>query len=387
VIGNRIDYSYINARLHALISRLLSPQQLSALHKAQTIPELLHQLRETPYADLADIYSRTGDTHMVELELVLHQKQMYANLLKHSPESLHTMIRAFSFDVDVFLLTSAVRLWFDQALRGRPIGKYISYIPKSISYHGVTLHQIINTPDLKKLIDMLKNAGFIGSGAREIPRLEHELLLLTQSRHLFYVELAVDAAYYIHLRSAEDTLGRTDRTIIEHLITREIDLKNIGRIIRHPEAVSRLTREVDPSDMPYELSRFLIPGGADTDIQKVNSAVTEFKAESSSQKRSLDEARKETAVLLERLGVLIDSSMQETASVARHERMLRELDGMQERLSRELERQVTRYKRSDPFTIGTLTAFLLLKKRDIDQVRSLMHAAYYGLSGKEVSRS
>lgn len=387
MIGKRIDYSYINARIHALISRLLSAQQLRSMAKAQTIPELLHLLRETPYADLADIYSQTGDTHMVELELILHQKRMYENLLRHSPQPLHPMIRAFSFDVDVFLLTSAIRLWFDQALRGRAIGEYIGYIPKSISYHGVTLHQIINTTDVHKLIEILKDAGFIASGPREIPRLEHELSLLTESRHLFYVELAIDAAYYIRLTDASQSLAHTDKNIVDTLISQEIDMKNIGRIIRHPEAVSRLCRDVELSDMQYELYRFLIPGGADTDFQKVESVLLGLRSESSTQKRSLDEARKETAVLLERLGVLTDGSPQEAAPDTRHTFLLRQLDGMQERLGRKLEKQVMKYKRSDPFTIGTLTAFVLLKKRDIDHVRSLMHAVSYGLSGKEALNS
>jgi vacuolar-type H+-ATPase subunit C/Vma6 len=297
------------------------------------------------------------------------------------------MIRAFSFDVDVFLLTSAIRLWFDQALRGRAIGEYISYIPKNISYHGVTLHQIINTPDVQKLIDILKHALFIASGPREIPRLEHELSLLTESRHLFYVELAIDAAYYIRLSDASQTLAKTDKNIVDTLIKQEIDMKNIGRIIRHPEAVSRLSRDVEPPDIQDELHRFLIPRGEDTDFQKVETAILGLKSESSTQKRSLDEARKETAVLLERLKVLTDGSPQETAPDSKHTYLLRQLDGMQERLSRKLEKQVMKYKRSDPFTIGTLTAFVLLKKRDMDHVRSLMHAVSYGLSGKEVSNS
>jgi vacuolar-type H+-ATPase subunit C/Vma6 len=391
MLRKRVDYTYINARLHGLISKLLTQEQLQAMDKAGTISELLHLLRKTPYHQLADVYTQTGDTHMVELELIRHQKEVFNNLLKHSPEELAPIVKAFSLEVDFSLLISSLRLWFDQAVRGRSIGNFISYIPREFSYNGVSLHQIINSRTIEELTEGLRSAGFIGKGDHTVPSLEKELVQVPETKQLFYVELAVDAAYYINLRASSLTLPSGDQEILTQLITEEIDMKNIGRIIRHPEQIGELMELPGGRDghkqNEHELERLLIPGGRKTGIDRITMAVS---ASDSGEKRSGkrgSDARKDAADLLRALDIFTFEADESTAPESPQRSLLKELESMQHRLTRHLEQQVLRWKQRDPFTIGTLAAYLLLKKRDIENVRSLMHATYYGLPWKEVSPS
>lgn len=392
-----IDYSYFNARLHGMISRLLTDRQIEAMDRAATIPELLYLLRETPYSHLADVYTETGDTNMVELELLLHHRRTFKNLKKHSPKKLLGVISAFALEIDFKLLLSSIRLWFDQCIRKRSIGDFVGYIPEGTSWHGVTFQQIINAHDLSELLTLLQRAGFISNGQGEelIPRLRSELEEVTESKQLYYVELAIDSAYYLQLRKAEKELPEGDRNILSRMTDKQTDSKNIGRMIRHPEHIHTLLQEQYNRGMILQqLERILIPKGKSTAIEEVAQALLSRQSASRKQQggsrgreAASSEARRSVLQLLIDMGALTQQqvhSSSEQSDTSRQKGALRGLTTMERNLAAEQEDRARRLMRSDPFTIATLIAFLIFKKRDIETVRSLMHATYYGLQRKEV---
>ncbi|MGM0431383.1 MAG: V-type ATPase subunit [Spirochaetota bacterium] len=396
-MNRSIDYTYFNARLHGMISRLLTDRQIEAMDRAATIPELLYLLRETPYGHLAEVYTETGDTNMVELELILHHRSMFANVRKHSPDKLQPVIRAFAFEIDSKLLLSSIRLWFDQCIRGRSIGDFIGYIPEGTSWQGVTPQQIINAQDLSELLVLLERAAFVSSDRKNelIPHLKEELQEVPESKHLYYVELAIDSAYYLQLRKAERHLPKEDQTILSGMTDKQTDNKNVGRMIRHPEQIHTLLQEQNSMGMIAEqLERILIPKGKKTSIEQVARALSSRQQrrperEEGSRRRepSSSEARRAVLQLLVDIEALTQQQVQqsgEAAEASRQKATLRELTAMERNLAAEQEEQARRLMRADPFTIATLIAFLIFKKRDIETVRSLMHATYYGLQRKEV---
>ena len=76
-------YSFINAKLRARISKILPGEMFDQLAKASSLDDALALLRDTPFAGLEDIYSRTGDLKQAELELLKNEIELYRNIRQY----------------------------------------------------------------------------------------------------------------------------------------------------------------------------------------------------------------------------------------------------------------------------------------------------------------
>lgn len=392
--GN-IDYTYINARIHGLISRLLTEEDFAGMDRTGSVQEVLHILRSTRYSTLADIYTTTGDIKLVELELQSDHRRVFQDLRKHSPEQLYPIIDAFAAGLDYQVLKESIRLWFDQSIRRRSISDFIAYIPQDTSWHGVTPSAIINASSMEKLLAVIRKSRL----QEHIPALEEELQKIPDSRSLFYLELTIDRGYCMGLMEAAAQLGGIDRTIEQQLIAEEIDARNSTRVLRYPSLFSQIPAQWGRVETEAHVQRVLIPGGDLLKLPEVSSVVIRALEQRTGMVTRTPSPGAESTQEVNALGGIIhlmsrashlhlDAETIERLSSGREGRqksrmeLLLQIDAY---IRRHQIEQARAFKRGDPFTIGTMSAYLILKTREIDRVRSMINAKYYGLKSSDIT--
>ena len=371
IMGTYIDYSYINARIHGLISKLLSEAQFSSFDRTGSITEVLHLLRSGSYKNLAEIYNKTGDIKMIELELFQYHRRVFSNLKKHSPELLESVIDAFAVKLDFYTIKNALRLWFDQRIRKRQISEFIAYIPEDITWNGVSPHQIINAGTKKELEDTVVKAGF----KDDIPDFSEELETVFRDSSLFYLELAVDKGFYIKLLSKISVLGTRDFTILFSLIGKEIDVRNITRFLRFPELFTEIPASWSREKRTAHIEKIVIPGGSRFSVKDFELAVLKgFSMRSSAGSGIISMINRSDYIHIDEYTAAASSSKE-----TKRRNQLKTLLQIEHSLQNHLLKSAKKSKLEDPFSIGTLAAYLILKEREITRVRSLINAKYYGL--------
>ena len=76
-------YAFINAKLRGRISKILPDEKFTELAKAPTLDAALILLQDTPFADLEEVYSRTGDMKQAELELLKDEIELYKSIRQY----------------------------------------------------------------------------------------------------------------------------------------------------------------------------------------------------------------------------------------------------------------------------------------------------------------
>jgi len=342
-VGSVSRYSYINARLHALISTLLTEDFFIRMERTPSVDESLYFFQSTPYSFMPGIYARTGDLKSVEKSLTTYLFNEIRHLRRHAPTELHPLIAVLSGRIRYDAFKSSLRLWYDQSFRKRSIDDYTEYIPREIPLEGVSADAIINAPDQEALAALLRGTPY----AVVLPGLEK----LQESRTLLVSELALEEDYYRRLVDAAESFRGEERMRIKRLIAGEIDEVNLGRLMRmaphlHDERL---------------IESLHIAGG-----KRITASDFTHFTRSSDKSLFYDE-------LLHRFGI--------SAPLGKMEKSLeytKILSNVSRSLDDEKKQLCVKTKVSSLFDAGLAVAYVRLREREIRRITHLLNAQYYG---------
>ncbi len=245
-------YGYGNARLRAMRSRLLGAADYQDLLTRNNPEELIARLAETPYAE--------------DVEAALLQyggmRCIYEAMRTNLTRTLSKM-REFYEDEPLELIDILLRRWDRHnllvVLRGQSQGVAPEVILAATVPAGgldaVALRELARQPGLRAAVDLMSTWRLpyaevlrgVRARAGAVPDLDQ-------------LELALNRAHYSTIRAVLERGDRDQTTVLELILT-EIDLTNIGtllRLVRLPELVI-LARQRFPST---DVSPLLIkPGG------------------------------------------------------------------------------------------------------------------------------
>ena len=349
--GSLSKYSLINAKLRARISRILTPEFMDQMAHAPSVDAALALLRETPFAALEEIYGRTGDLRLTELELLKAEIELYRGLrpVLH-PNSLD-LVDALLTQFEVDNLKNALRVFFDRQVRKRSVDASMHYILFERIIHPLPMDAIVNAGSLDEIANLC-----MGTPYDKIIR-RHGAAVASEGS-LFSLEIGLDHYYYEHLMGAVTRLDRRDRAVALRLIGVEIDLLNISWIVRFRQYF----------DLPLEtVLRTLIPGGL-----TINRGLID----------ELYQAQNVTQVLqtflagrYPGLSALLSSPLADSGTRL-------QLVG---RILEEIRRQeVHRILSGYPFTVGIVLAYFVLKRDELKRIRTIMNAKYYGKPQEQI---
>lgn len=338
-------YAFINAKLRARISKILPSEVFSELARASSLESMLAMLRETGFQELESAYVATGDIKQVELKLIEHEIDLYRELRRHVHQSTVAFVDALLVRYEIDNLKNAIRVFFDHVVRGRemePGSEYILYKP---IIHALPIDRILYAESFDEIATLLEGTVY------EVIIRDH-IKEVEQEKNLFRMEIAFDHWYYANLLAVTGHLSRQDRHLANRLIGAEIDTENISWIVR-----LKTFYEVS-GDL---LQSSIIPGG--TVIKK--SLAEELCREESiaSVMGNIIEGH-----YPEYLTLFTSQATQSTSGLALVGRILEEIRNQ----------EIRRILRGDPFTIGIILAYFLLKHKELSTLRRLLTAKRYG---------
>ena len=335
----------MNAKLRTRISKILPQEFILRLVRAPSLVESVQMLAETDFAPVQKVYERTGDIKMAELELLGKELEIYLELERLVVEEVSDFVRALTERFQIEVLKNAVRLWFDRRLRGRNVEDARSYLLLRPVHHSLDLDGIIHADTLEQVADRLE-----GTPYADIVRQQAGAVM--EAASVFPLELAVDRFFYRSLVQAAERLKPRDRAIARRLIGVEIDLQNVGWLIRFKNFYSL--------DAERALG-YTLPGGLNLKPELMRQT---YAAEQTDRQISALVGKRypELAPLL--------ASKEQTRFVARLTMIERILEQI---MTIEVRKILTGY----PFTIGIILSYFILKSEEIRKVMTVLNAKFY----------
>jgi len=338
-------YAFINAKLRARISKILPAEFFAEFARASSLESMLAMLRETSYFELETVYVATGDLKQVELKLTKYEINLYREIKKHIHQNTIEFVNALLFRYEIDNLKNAIRVFFDHIVRGRvlePGSEYILYEP---IIHAIPIDKILYAKSFNEVRVLLE-----GTPYETIIR-DH-FKAVEQEGSLFRMEIAFDRWYYANLLVAVGPLSREDRRIAFRLIGAEIDTENISRIVRL-KTFYNVSREL--------MEASTIPGGT---IMKTSLTDELYHEETAARVvgNIIEGNYPEYRALL---------STQTTGSISGL--------GLVGRILEEIRNlEIRNILTGNPFTIGIILVYFLLKHKELSTLRRLLTAKRYG---------
>lgn len=343
-------YGFLSAKLKTRISKILSAAVVDQLIRAKTLPEAVQLLKGTDFEDLEKAYSETGDLRMGEYVLYVREIELYTEIIRFTEDPVRRFILSLTSRYEGDNLKKALRLWFDKTVRGRSIEGAGGYLYRKPIIHKINIEAVVNAPDINALSQILSDTPY-----GRLVRDTKESVLKNSS--LFPLELGIDHLYYRELTEALAVLPKKDRASAEKIIGLEIDMENIGWIVRFKNFYN----------LPMEDAlKLVIPRGEAVNRQALAEAylagnVSEVLSELLKKKYGKWQA-------------LLGKGAENYSRLTLMERLLKQIT-----LS-EVERLLAGY----PFSIGIVLAYFILRRNEIQTLMTILNAKYYNLPEERI---
>ncbi|MCK5200574.1 MAG: V-type ATPase subunit [Spirochaetales bacterium] len=343
-------YGFINAKIRSRLGRLLSEDTLNNLLKCGTIEEVITSLKATVYASYLDLYASTGDIRAVEFALYAHEIETVFNILKYMTGSSADFVQALILRYEVDMVKNALRIWFDINIRKHQSGDSNIYLYHEKLINPVNLDGIINARSSGDLLEAFENTPYLETVRRNLE-------IINAGKQMFALELELDGLYYENLSGKMKNLVPMDRRIAERIISVEVDLQNIDRIVRFVSFYDSNTRSL------YEA--FLTGGTISESV--------------------LREAYKQTEAE-EAMRILLSGSYTKYRGFAgeHHSSPYVRLN-LVEGLLRQIQvDEAGGLLHGYPFTIGTVIAYVFLKRKEIRMLIKIINAKFYRMTEDKI---
>ncbi|MBN2591022.1 MAG: V-type ATPase subunit [Sedimentisphaerales bacterium] len=349
--GALSKYAFINAKLRGRISKILADETFEKFAKAPSLDSVLDSLRDTDFVELQEIYSATGDLKKGELELLKKEIALYIDIKRYVHKDSIEFINALLYQFEIENLKNAIRIFFDRKIRNHPADPNIHYILYEPIIHNIPIDIIVNANNFDEISGVC-----IGTPYETIIKKYSETVISQGT--LFRMEVAFDHFYYGNLIEAAKKLKHKDAEIVLRISGVEIDLQNIDWLIRLKNFYK----------MPLEaVLTMLIPGGFNLNKALVSEL---YKAQNVSgiiQNFVQGKYPGLTALLTSQTG---DSQ----SRLLLIHRILEEI----------MKQEVKRILAGDPFNIGIILAYFILKRNELKKIRAILNAKQYNLSQQRI---
>lgn len=336
-------YAFTNAKVRAMLSYLIDPATFSGILEAKNIYEIIDMLKATRYRDIfANIKADSLDLLSLEKKLLLNDISIYRKVRdslsgKREREFVSIMMQRYEIeDLKVIL-----RLWHSK----EPV-KVEDYISGEKIKYDIDYKKIALAETIEEIIVLLDKTDY-----KEPLLIARDKFKSTKS--LFYLEASLDVDYYRRLTECMATLSSADRKAASKILAAEVDGENIQWLIK-----MRKYYELGLSDM----LEWFMPGGS----IKTQSVMRNLYAAGGISK-------------------VIESIALGPYLPVKHlaEENIHLIESF---LYGVLIKEVNTALSGNPFTIGTVFGYLILKRRETRNIVSLLYAGAYGIRKEDLPR-
>ncbi len=344
-------YAFINAKLRARISKIPDAPFYDRLLRAKNLPEAMGLLKNTSYTEIYRVYEKTGDLKMAEKKLLEHEIDLFVDIQKYVDGDLLHIVRALSLRFEIENVKNAIRLFFDQHIRGRSILESGAYLVTKTVVHDINFDRMINANNFIQIRDLLQHTPY----AKMINDTRQSV---EQKKSLFDLEIGLDRYFYRNLFEKLDKLSGLDKKYADRLLGVEVDLQNIAWLVRFRDFYKF------PASRAM---RYLIPRGYNLSHDTLEQAYAGHDV---------------TFLLKHVLGA--NYAGLSTMLSAQESRQTSRLAILEQVLDKILSIQVKRVLSGYPFTIGILLSYFILKSNEMKKLKTILNAKQYKLANERV---
>ena len=330
------DYAFVNAKVRAMRSRMLTDTQIESLLAARGLDETILALRQTPYARIADDLAVGYDLRQTQLALEEEEVDLHlrlAGLLSGCPAAV---VRHLATSYEIKNLKTVLRLWH----RSLPIEP--AYLLRDFIVHRLPLAEIAQSENIQTVVRLLENTPYAAAVSAAVDE-------FTRGHALFPVEASLDTTYFQELLQLVDGLPSSDRNAARRVIGGEIDLCNLNWVLSckfyHRLPASKMSQYLIPSGLRILPEVAVRLYDADK-LQSVLAEVADLPENVAEKARGLDGSS---------AGVLLVAVVNQL-------------------LLREARRVLSGF----PFNIGTVLGFLVLKRLETKNLIVLLECVFWG---------
>lgn len=340
-MGQLSKYSYTNAKIRAMLSYLIEPAVFDQLQEAKDMEVVLQGLGKTSYRELIAKHAGEPDLAQLESDLLkndisIHQRVVTAMTTAVEKRLVNTLLERYEIEQ----LKVVLRIWHKKA----PVNLRDYLLNVKIS-HEIDYEKIVNAPNIEEIILLLDGTPYM------------KPLLNARDRYktkgsVFYLEVALDIDFYERLNAIISELSPIDQGMAKAILGVEIDIENIRWLIRFRKYYA----------LPMgEILEWVIPGGDRINKDSVRSLYVSDGLGKVIESVSLGPYAKIRELTLENAGLL--------------ESVLYEI----------LQKQIKRAMAGFPFTIGTVLGYLVLKRKETQNLQALLYGKSLGWKKEDLA--
>jgi len=336
-------YAFTNAKVRAMLSYLMDPATFSGLLESRNIYELIDMLKKTRYRDVfSGANPDSLDLLSIERRLLLNDIAIYKKVqdsLSGKKEKEFVSILMQRYEIED--LKVVLRLWNSK----EPV-KVEDYILGEKIKFNIDHEKIASAETIEEVIVLLDKTDY-----KEPLMAARDKFKSTRS--LFYLEASLDIDYYKRLTACISAFSPADKRVASRILSVEVDGENIQWLIKMRKYYGLVL-----SDM----LEWFMPGGS----LKAQSALRNLYSSGG------------IAKVIESVALGPYLPVKDLAEENIHliESFLYEI----------LLKEVKRALGGDPFTIGTVYGYLILKRRETKNIISLLYAKACGLKKEDLPR-
>ncbi|MCR5732742.1 MAG: V-type ATPase subunit [Sphaerochaetaceae bacterium] len=354
-------YAFINAKLRARIGELHSNEIIEKMIKAPNLAEAVSVLAGTRHDSLYKVYDETGDIQMVELALFEEEVAFHRELIKYMDENTGNFVKVLMEKIEEANLKNEVRLWFAANVLHHHISYHSSYVDKEKIVNSIDYYKIINAISYDEIVKALEGTPY------------HSIFSKFSNKDiskfgLFPLENMLDHLWYERLFASFDDLSSKDEKVARSIYLVDVDIKNMLALIRYG-----LYYEFNKK----ELEQVFIPLGSVYKALKLEMDAGIFKLSSAS--RIIKRLYPDSAPIL----LSMDKSEHPELT---HSDIAHKTLSLEHYLSEKRKKEFTKILSGDPFTIGTMLAYIFLRKAEDNMIKGILSAKYYHWEEEKIRR-
>ena len=336
-------YAFTNAKVRAMLSYLIDPPTFAGILDTKNVYELIDMLKKTHYQDIfTNVKIDSPGLLALEKRLLLNDISIHGKVRdslsgKIEKEFVSILMQRYEIeDLKVIL-----RLWHSK----EPV-RVEDYISGQKISFDMEYKKLASAETIEEIIVMLDKTPY------KEPLLAARTKFKT-TKSLFYLEASLDIDYYGRLTACIRRFSAPDKRVASRILGLEVDGENIQWLIK--------LRKYYGLGLGDTLEWF-IPGGSNISKNTLRNFYTS------------DGITK----IMEGLALGPYLPIKDLAQENIHliENLLYEI----------LLKEVKRALAGNPFTIGTILGYLILKRRETRNIISLLYAKEYGVKKEELSR-
>jgi len=343
-------YSFVNAKIRARLSSLLPRETITKLAEARDLAEFQAVLAGTPYEKVFAKPEAAADPKLAERLLVEEEVQWHADIIKALKEPARSLVATMLERYEIENLKVALRVREGDRDKGD-----LAYVVRKPLPHDLRLEEIATARSLEDVFPYLANTPYL------VP-LKKSLEECKQRGTLFPAEFALELDFYRRIEERIEALSRADRSVARKLIGIEIDLRNIGWLLRLKFYYSVLSTE---------LIDYLIPGGYRLTSYQLRRAF-------------VPDSVKDVLTVLSL--IVLEREFRLAADLLRNEEEIAKLYLIEIILSKYMLIEVRKILEGYPFTIGTVLGYLILKRAETQNLTTILNGKLLNLDKPDIEK-